>query len=59
MSDITDIQEDMQEYQPRLPSSNFGKARMIYRLRAHRFYWAVAFIYSLFLNLILIWEYKL
>ena len=59
MTDITDTREDLPEIEPRLPSSNFGKIRMIYRLRAHRFYWAVAFIYSLFLNLILIWEYKL
>lgn len=33
--------------------------RKIRRLKAQRFYWAVAFLYSLFLNIVLIWEYKL
>lgn len=59
MTDITDSKEDLPEIEPRLPSTNFGKIRMIYKLRTQRFYWAMAFFYSLFLNLILIWEYKL
>ncbi len=59
MSMLTDKLEDLPETEPRLPPTNFGKIRMIYKLRTQRFYWAMAFFYSLFLNLILLWKYKL
>ncbi|ANI22026.1 hypothetical protein PP586_gp09 [Pseudoalteromonas phage vB_PspS-H40/1] len=58
MSDSSDYQEDEQD--PLIiPASATERARMIRRLIAHRFYWAMAFFYSLFVNLILIWEHKL
>lgn len=58
MSDLTDNNETMQEHEPRIPKTMIGKTRMIYKLRTQRFYWSLAFFYSLFLNLIFIWGDK-
>ena len=59
MSDVTDNRENLEEHQERIPRSTFGKTRMIYKLRTQRFYWVLAFLYSAFFNLILLWKYKL
>ncbi len=59
MSDLTYIIEDMPEDNERIPKSTKGKIKLIRKLVAHRFYWAMAFFYSLFVNIILIWEHKL
>ncbi len=59
MSDYTDSKEEDEAIEEPIPHENSGKMRMIRRLRTHRFYWAMAFFYSLFFNLIMIWEYRL
>ena len=58
MSDLSDIIEDMPEYHERIPKSTKGKIDLIVKLWGHRFYWAMAFFYSLFLNLLLVWSYR-
>lgn len=59
MSDYTDRQEDEEIPAIHIPAENTARFRLIKSLLLQRFYLWAALIYSAFLNLILIWEYKL
>jgi len=58
MTDHTDHLEEV-EQGLEIPADTTARYRLIKRLIAQRFYWAMAFLYSLFLNIILIWEFRL